>query len=105
MNALLAAVLGAVPFDIKADQEIRANTDQFPEAERHRQVAADADAQHREREQRQKMEEAVEPATAVQMLAVGQVNFVVDEVMQLVVHVAESVNVYAGRDKRHHGRT
>ncbi len=93
---------GAVPLDVKADQEIRANAHQLPEHEHHRQVAGDANAQHREREQRKVLEEAVEPAAAVQVLAVGERHFMVDHVVQLVVHVADGVDMNARGDQRDH---
>ena len=60
------------------------------------------DAQHLKREQRQVLEEAVEPAAAVQVLAVGERDFVVGHVVQLVVHVADGVDVDARGDQRHH---
>ena len=59
-------------------------------------------AQHGEAEQRQILEEAMEPAAAVQMLAVGERDFVVGHVVQLVVHVADGVDVDARGDERHH---
>ena len=50
----------------------------------------------------------MEPPTAVQMLAAGECDFVIHKVMQLVVHVADGVNVYARSDERddakHHKR-
>ena len=58
---------GALPLDVKPDQEIRANADQFPEDEHHHDVARDDDAQHAEAKQRQILEEPMEAALAMQM--------------------------------------
>ena len=61
--------------------------------------------EHRERKQRQILEEAMEAAAAMEMLAVGECDFVIGEVVQLVVHVADGVDVDARGDERHHRRT
>ena len=53
------------------------------------------DAQHAEAKQRQILEEAVEPAAAVQVMPVGERDFVVGDVVQLVVHVADRIEVDA----------
>ena len=102
MNALLAAVEALLRSIVKADQEVRADADQLPEHEHHRDVAGDDQAQHAEAEQRQVLEEAVEAAGAVQVMAVGQRDFVVGHVVQLVVHVADGVEVDARGDQRDH---
>ena len=103
-ECLVGGRAGAVPFDVEADQEVRANADQLPKHERHREVAGEADAEHRERKQRQVLEEAVESAAAVQVLAVCQFYLVVGVVVQLIVHVAEGVNMHARGDQRHHAK-
>ena len=59
--------------------------------------------QHAEAEQRQVLEEAVKTAATVQMFAVGQRHFVVGDVVQLIVHVADRVKVNASGDQRDHG--
>ena len=59
-------------------------------------------AQHAEAEQRQVLEEAVEAAGPVQVVAVGERDFVIGDVVQLVVHVADGVEVNARGDERHH---
>ena len=69
---LVGRVRGALALDVEADQEVRADADQFPEHEHHRDVAGDHQAQHAEAEQRQILKEAVEAAAAVQVMAVGQ---------------------------------
>ncbi len=89
---------GALPLDVKADQEIGANADQLPEHEHHADVAGDHEPQHAEAEQRQILKEAVEAARAVQMMAVGERHFVVGDVVQLVVHVADGVEMDARGD-------
>ena len=62
-------------------------------------------AQHAEAEQRQVLKEAVKPAVAVQVMAVGERDFVVGHVMQFVVHVADGIEMNARGDQRHHRRT
>ena len=99
---LVGRVRGALALDVEADQEIGADAHQFPEHEHHRQVAGDHQPQHAEAEQRQVLEEAVEPAAAVQVMAVGERDLVVDHVVQLVVHVADGVEVDARGDQRDH---
>ena len=39
---LVGRVRGALPLDVEADQEVRADADQLPEHEHHRDVAGDA---------------------------------------------------------------
>ena len=104
MNALLAGVRGALAFEIKADQEIRANAHQFPKHEHHRQIAGNHQPQHAEAEQRQILEEAMKPARPMQVVAVGQRDFVIGHVVQLVVHVADGVHVNARGDERDHAK-
>ena len=93
---------GALALDIKADQEIRADADQFPEHEDHRHVAGDHDAQHAKAKQRQVLEKAVKSAVAVQVRSVGQPDFVIDHVMQFVVHVAIGIKMDARGNHRDH---
>ena len=99
---LVRRVRGALALDVEADQEVGANAHQFPEHEHHQDVAGDHQPQHAEAEQRQILEEAVKAAGPVQMMPVGERDFVVDDFMQLVVHVAVSVKVNQGRNQRHH---
>ena len=65
-------------------------------------VAGDHQPQHAEAEQRQVLEEAVKAAAAVQVMAVGERHFVVGHVVQLVVHVADGVEMDARGDERDH---
>ena len=64
---LVGRVRGAFPLDVKPDQEIGADADQFPEHEHHEDIAGDHQPQHAEAKQRQILEEAVEAAVAMQM--------------------------------------
>ena len=80
-ESLVGGGAGALAFDVEADEEVRADADELPEDERHRQVARDADAEHREREQRQELEEAVKAAAAVEVFVIREVDFVVDVVL------------------------
>jgi hypothetical protein len=93
-----------VSLEVKADEEIRADAHQLPENKCHQQVARDANAQHREREQRKVLEEAVESAAAVKVLAVAHGHLVIHDVMQLVVHVTGGINMNTRRDERHHAK-
>ena len=70
MNALFAASAGAGPLVVEADQEERADADQFPAHEHLEQVVRDDQVEHREAEQRQVQEEPAEPAAAVKCVGV-----------------------------------
>src|SRR5215813_1441102 len=74
-ESFVGGVGGAFAFEIKPNQEIRANPDQLPEHERHRQIARDHEAQHAETEERQILEEPMKAAGAMKVMAVGQCNF------------------------------
>ena len=99
---LVRGVRGAFALVVEADEEPRADTDQFPENEHHRQVARNHDAEHREAEQRQRLKKPVEPPRAVEMAAVGEVDLVVGDVVQFIVHVARRVDMDAGGNERDH---
>ena len=64
MNALFAAFVARRPLVVEADQEERADADQFPADEHLEQVVRDQQVQHREAEQRQVQEEPAEPPAA-----------------------------------------
>ena len=90
-------------FDIETDQEIRTDTDQFPEHKHHRHIARNHHAEHAETEQRQILEKAIKTAAAVEVLAVGQRNLVVDKILvQFIVHVTQGVEVHARGNQGHH---
>ena len=99
---LVRRVAGALPLDVKPDQEIRANADQLPEHEHHENIAGDHQPQHAEAKQRQILEEPVVAARAMQMLAIGEGHFMVGDIVQLVVHVAHRVEMDARSDQRDH---
>ena len=71
MNALLAALAALVPLVVEADQQIRADADQFPAHEHLEQVVGQDQVEHREAEQRQEQEEPAKPAAAMQMAVLG----------------------------------
>ena len=71
MNALLAAFEALLPLEVEADQQERADADQFPAHEHLEEVVRQDQVEHREAEQRQEHEEPAEPAAAVQVAVVG----------------------------------
>ena len=81
-EGLLRSVARRLLLDVEADQEVRAQADQFPEDEQDQDVVRDAEAEHREREQRQVGEEA--------------------RVALFAVHVRRRVEVDERRHERHH---
>ena len=94
---------GGMPFDVETDQQIRADTDQFPEDKHLENVAGDHQPQHREAEQRHVREELVEPPRPMKVSAVVRVNLMIDVVVdQFFLHVAGREDVNAGRDQRDH---
>jgi len=84
MNALFAAAAGRL-VEPMADEDVRADADQFPEEEHHHEVIREDDADHREHEERE--------AGEVAGLAL------------VVVHVPEGINMDeradAGNDEEH----
>ena len=94
---------GRFAFDVEANQEVTADTDQLPEDKHHEDVARQHQSQHREAEQREKGEEAVEPPRAMEV-PVPDVHLVVFVLFgQLIAHVAHGEEVNAGRDEGDHG--
>ena len=47
-ESLVGRVRGALPLDVKTDQEVGANAHQFPKHEHHRHVSRDDNPQHAE---------------------------------------------------------
>ena len=94
---LVGRIRGRLAFDVETDEQVTANSDQFPEDEHLKDVTSENQTEHRKTEQRHERKEAVEPAGAVKMTAVGKVDFVIDVVVgQFVAHVSEREDVNAG---------
>ncbi len=92
-----------VPLEIKADQKVRADTDQLPKHKRHRHVARNDNPQHAEAKQRKILKEAVIATPPVIMAAARHGDLVILVVLhQFVVHVAHGVEVDARGDDGHH---
>ena len=90
---LVGRVRGALPLEVEADQQVRADADQLPAQEHLEEVVRQDQVEHREAEQRQVHEEAAEAAAAVKM-AVRRVDLVVlDLRLQFVAHVADREHV------------
>ena len=68
-ECLIRGCTCGMSLDIKTDQQIAANTDQFPKDKDLEDVAGQHEPQHRKTEQRHKRKKLVEPARAVQMTA------------------------------------
>jgi len=101
-EGLVGGGRGASSLVVEADQKPGADAHQFPEHEHHRQVPGDHDPEHREAEQRQGLEEPGKPPRPMEMVAVGERDLVVGDLVQFVVHVARGVDVDASGDQGHH---
>ena len=100
---LVRRLRSTLPFDVEADQEIRADAHQFPEHKHHGDVAGQDQSQHAEAEQRQVLEEHSGSGPDVcRCRSVCERHFVVRDVVQFLVHVAHRVEVNARGDQRHH---
>ena len=91
-----------VSFDVKTDEEVRADADQFPEHKHHRNVASDHDAQHAKAEERQVLKETIVTPRTLEIFTIGKRHFGVGKFVQLVVHVAECIKMHAGSNQRDH---
>ena len=91
-----------MPFVVEADQQVRADADQFPAHEHLEEVVGEDEVEHREAEQRQEQEEAAESAAPLQMAVLGVDLVVLDVRLQLLAHVADREKVDQRGDERHH---
>jgi len=48
------------------------------------------------------LEKSVKPARTMQVMAVGKRDFVIDELVQFIVHVTLGIEVNARGEQRHH---
>ena len=101
-EGLIGGGRGTVPLEIEADQKPGTDTDQLPEDEHHGQITGNHDAEHREAEQRKGLKKPAETPRAMEVVAVGQMHFMVGDIMQLVVHIPRGIDVDAGGDECDH---
>ena len=99
---LVSGIRSALALDVKPDQKVRTNADQFPEHEDHGHIACQDQTEHAETEQGHVLKKSREAARSFQVRAVFQRHFMVGHRVQFVVHVTERIEMDARRDQRHH---